>query len=51
MELEVMRYDPEQDEKPRFQNYTVPCVEDWAILDALNYIKENIDSYLSILQA
>ncbi|MDT8319327.1 MAG: succinate dehydrogenase/fumarate reductase iron-sulfur subunit [Xanthomonadales bacterium] len=47
LELDVMRYDPEQDEAPRFQQYTVPCEEDWAILDALNYVKENIDTTLS----
>ena len=35
IELEVLRYDPEQDQQPRFQNYSVPCEEDWAILDAL----------------
>jgi len=45
--LEVMRYDPEQDSSPRFQNFIVPCNEDWAILDALNYIKENLDTTLS----
>ncbi|MGD2130112.1 MAG: succinate dehydrogenase/fumarate reductase iron-sulfur subunit [Lysobacterales bacterium] len=47
LELEVMRYDPEQDEVPRFQTYSVPCENDWAILDALNYVKENIDTTLS----
>jgi len=47
LELEVMRYDPEKDETPWFQNYTVPCEEDWAILDAINYVKENIDTTLS----
>jgi len=47
IELEVMRYDPEQDEAPRFQQYSVPCQNDWAILDALNYVKENIDPTLS----
>ena len=47
LEIEVMRYDPEQDAKPRFQSYQVPCQEDWAILDALNYIKEHLDSTLS----
>lgn len=47
LELDVMRYDPEQDAAPRFQQYTVPCEEDWAILDALNYVKENIDTTLS----
>lgn len=47
IELEVMRYDPERDKVPWFQHYTVPCQEDWAILDALNYVKENLDTTLS----
>jgi fumarate reductase iron-sulfur subunit len=47
IELEVMRYDPDQDQAPRLQNYSVPCQEDWAVLDALNYVKENIDTTLS----
>ena len=47
LELEVMRYDPEQDKAPRFQKYSVPCEEDWAILDAINYVKENIDTTLA----
>ena len=47
IQLEVMRYDPESDETPRFQQYSVPCQNDWAILDALNYVKENIDTTLS----
>jgi fumarate reductase iron-sulfur subunit len=47
LELEVLRYDPEQDSEPHFQAYSVPCPEDWAILDALNYVKENLDTTLS----
>jgi len=47
LELEVMRYDPEKDTRPWFQSYTVPCESDWAILDAINYIKENLDTTLS----
>ena len=42
-----MRYDPEQDQEPQFQSYSVPCEEDWAILDALNYVKENLDTTLA----
>jgi fumarate reductase iron-sulfur subunit len=45
--LEIMRYDPEQDDAPRFQSYAVPCEEDWAILDAINYVKDNLDTTLS----
>ena len=47
LELEVMRYDPEQDEAPYFQTYHVECQEDWAILDVLNTIKEDIDPTLN----
>lgn len=47
IEIEVLRYDPERDEQPHLQQYSVPCKEEWAILDALNYIKENIDTTLS----
>ncbi len=47
LQLEVMRYDPEQDTEPRWQSYSVPCQADWAILDALNYIKEELDPTLN----
>ena len=47
LEIEVLRYDPEQDSEPRFQSYEVPCQNDWAILDGLNYIKENLDTTLA----
>jgi fumarate reductase iron-sulfur subunit len=45
--LEVLRYRPEQDSKPVFQSYTVPCEEHWVVLDALNYVKDEIDRTLS----
>jgi len=45
--LEVLRYRPETDENPTFQAYTVPYRDDWVVLDALNYIKDNIDRTLS----
>jgi fumarate reductase iron-sulfur subunit len=47
IEFEVLRYDPDQDQEPRFQVYEVPCQEDWVILDAINYIKEELDRTLS----
>jgi fumarate reductase iron-sulfur subunit len=47
LELEVLRYRPESDEDPVFQSYTVPYIEDWVVLDALNHIKDNIDRTLS----
>ena len=33
--LEVFRYQPEEDDEPRFQTYEVPYSEDWVVLDAL----------------
>ncbi|KAF0112603.1 MAG: fumarate reductase iron-sulfur subunit [Rhodospirillaceae bacterium] len=45
--IEVMRYRPETDSEPVFQSYPVPCPKEWVVLDALNYIKDTIDSSLS----
>ncbi|MBI4195508.1 MAG: succinate dehydrogenase/fumarate reductase iron-sulfur subunit [Betaproteobacteria bacterium] len=45
--LEVLRYDPETDSEPRFQRYPVPYHEEWVVLDALNYIKDHLDTTLS----
>ena len=44
LHIDVLRYDPEKDQEPYFKSYQVPCENDWAILDALNYIKENLDT-------
>lgn len=45
--LEVFRYLPEKEDKPRFQSYQVPFRADWVVLDALNYIKDTEDGTLS----
>jgi len=45
--FEVLRYNPETDEKPWFQTYSVPCQEEWVVLDAINYIKDHLDTSLS----
>jgi fumarate reductase iron-sulfur subunit len=45
--LEVFRYLPDQENEPRFQSFEIPYHEDWVILDALNYIKDQIDGTLS----
>ncbi len=47
IQLEVLRYDPDTDSEPRFQSYTVPCKNEWVVLDALNYVKENLDTTVS----
>jgi fumarate reductase iron-sulfur subunit len=47
IQLEVLRYNPELDQEPRFQRYEVPFRDDWVVLDALNHVKEEIDPTLS----
>jgi fumarate reductase iron-sulfur subunit len=43
----VTRFDPDKDEVPKTQTYEVPCQDDWKVLDALNFIKDEIDPTLS----
>lgn len=45
--LDILRYRPEEEPEPVYQSYTVPFRKDWVILDALNYIKDNLDGTLS----
>lgn len=45
--LQVFRYLPEKDPDPFYQEYEIPLRKEWVILDALNYIKDHIDSTLS----
>ena len=43
----VTRFDPDADEAPRTETYEVPCQPEWKVLDALNFIKDEIDGTLS----
>jgi fumarate reductase iron-sulfur subunit len=43
----VTRFDPDVDHVPKTQSYEVPCRPDWKVLDALNFIKDEIDATLS----
>jgi fumarate reductase iron-sulfur subunit len=47
IKLEVTRYRPERESEPTVQAYEVPFHEEWAVLDALNHIKDRIDGTLS----
>ncbi len=47
MTLEIFRYRPERDQAPTFQTYQVPYRDDWVVLDAINYIKNELDDTLS----
>ena len=43
----VTRFDPDRDEVLRKQSYEIPVRSDWKVLDALNFIKDEIDATLS----
>jgi fumarate reductase iron-sulfur subunit len=45
--LDIARYRPGQDDRPTFQSYDVPYHADWVVLDALNYLKDEVDGTLS----
>jgi len=48
IQLEIYRFDPEKDEKPRMQSYTVPVNKPgMKLLDALNHIKWHLDGTLT----
>jgi fumarate reductase iron-sulfur subunit len=43
----ITRFDPDQDEVPKTQEYEIPVQSDWKVLDAINYIKDEEDPSLS----
>jgi fumarate reductase iron-sulfur subunit len=45
--LEVFRYRPEAAPTATFEAFEVPLRRDWVILDALNYIKDEVDGTVS----
>lgn len=45
--LSIVRYHPESEPSPVYQDYEVPFREEWVILDALNYLKDRLDETLS----
>ena len=47
VKIKVFRYDPDIDKEPHYETYEIPYTEGWMVLDALNYIYENIDGTLA----
>ena len=45
--LELARYRPEEETRPTFEEYEVPCREEWVVLDGLNYVKDQLDGTVS----
>ena len=47
VKFEVFRYQPDNGAQPSFQEYEVPYHDDWVVLDALNWIKDQVDGTLA----
>ena len=47
IEIRVLRYHPQHDERPAWQSYTVPFTDDMSVLQGLLHIKDEIDGTLS----
>ena len=47
MRVEITRFDPDRDEVPKTQEYEIPVRSDWKVLDAINYIKDEVDPSVS----
>jgi len=47
IQIECLRYQPEQDAAPRWQAYAVPFTDDMSVLQGLQYIKDHLDGSLT----
>ncbi|RPI47936.1 MAG: succinate dehydrogenase/fumarate reductase iron-sulfur subunit [Betaproteobacteria bacterium] len=47
IEIQVLRYRPEQEHEPVWQSYQVPFTDDMSVLQGLQYIKDDLDGTLS----
>jgi len=47
IEIQVLRYRPEQEDVPVWQSYYVPFTDDMSVLQGLQHIKDDIDGTLS----
>ncbi|WP_088284082.1 succinate dehydrogenase/fumarate reductase iron-sulfur subunit [Ideonella sp. A 288] len=47
IEIEVLRYRPEQEAEPVWQSFQVPFTDDMSVLQGLQYIKDELDGTLS----
>ncbi len=45
--LQIARYRPEQESEATFDEYEVPCRKELAVLDGLNYVKDQLDGTLA----
>lgn len=45
--LECLRYHPERDTEPHWQEYEIPFTEDMSLLEGVQYVKDHIDGSLT----
>src|SRR5207302_845217 len=45
--IDCLRYNPESDSAPRWQNYEVPFTDEMSVLEGLQYIKDHLDGSLT----
>ena len=45
--FKVLRYDPDKDKKPYYDEFEIPLTSGMTVLDGLLYIKENLDNTLA----
>lgn len=46
-QIKIYRFNPAEDIEGEFKDYTIPDGDGWSVMDALDYIYENLDSSLS----
>ncbi len=47
IDISVFRFDPGQDREPKYQQYAVPFTTGMSVMDALDYVYQNLDSTLA----
>src|SRR5574344_2002633 len=47
MDIDVLRYRPEEDAEPWWQSFRIPFTHEMSLLEALNYIKDELEPTLS----
>jgi fumarate reductase iron-sulfur subunit len=45
--IKILRYTPDQNRPPEFGEYEIPFDETWSLLDALAYVKDELDGSLA----
>jgi len=45
--IECLRYDPQVDQAPRTQTWTIPFTDDMSVLQGLQYVKDHLDGSLT----